>query len=140
MELTADTRQIAQYSPTSTPILDVLRPLTSRKRDKIGAGEYFFLSSAIILLLIVLPVLRQALLALSSIGSTQALVVALLVIPAGALGAALLAHEAGHLVAAWLSGFRPALRNRASATGAYATVRTFYSCEGLRLGIVRLEP
>lgn len=139
MELTADTRQIAQYSPTSTPILDVLHPLTSRKRDKISAGEYFFLSSAIILTLLGLPMLRQALLALSSFGSTQALVVALLVIPAVALGAAVVAHESGHLLAAWLSGFRLALRTRASAAGAYGAVHRFYSCEGLRLGFVRLE-
>jgi hypothetical protein len=138
MELTADTQQIAQYSPTSTPILDVLRPLTSPKRDKISAGEYFFLSSAIIMILIGLPLLRQALLALPSFGSTRALIVALLVIPGVALGAAMLSHECGHLLVAWMSGFRPALRSHASVTEAYGAVRKFYSCEGLRLGIVRL--
>src|SRR5215831_3036396 len=139
MELTADTRTIAKYSPTSTPILDMLRPLPSRKRDKISAGEYFFLSSAVILTLLGLPLLRPALLALSSLGSTRALVISLLVIPALALGAALAAHECGHLLAAWLGGFRPAIRS-ANQAGDYSTTQRFYSCPGLRMGVVRLEP
>jgi hypothetical protein len=139
MELTADTRQIAKYSPTSTPILDLLRSLPSRKRDKISAGEYFFLSSAVIVTLLGLPLLRPPLLALSSLGSVRALVVALLVIPTLALGASLAAHECGHLLAAWLGGFRLIFRT-GGGTGDYDTMQGFYSCPGLRMGIMRLEP
>jgi hypothetical protein len=138
MELAADTGQFARYSPTSTPILDVLRPLASRERDRVSAGEYFFLSCAFIITLIGLPWLRQAAASLlSSLSLMQSLMVTLLAIPAAALVTALAVHEAGHLTAAWLAGFRLALR-RPGASGAQAG--QFYSCEGVRLGPIALEP
>jgi len=139
MELAADTKHIAQYSPTSTPILDVLRPLP-RKRDRLSAGEYFFLSSAVILMLIGLPALRQAAESISSIsisiGMPLAFLVALLIIPGMALGAALAAHEAGHLLAAWMAGFQLAQRK----FGKNAPAWKLYPCAVLRLSVVALEP
>ena len=66
MELAADTRLIAQYSPTSTPILDVLRPVPHESRAKLSAGEYFFLCSAVILVLIGLQDILRVLEALGS--------------------------------------------------------------------------
>src|SRR5258708_5347480 len=139
MELAADTKHIAQYSPTSTPILDVVRPLP-RKRDRLSAGEYFFLSSAVILMLIGLPALRQAAESISSIsisiGMPLAFLVALLIIPGMALGAALAAHEAGHLLAAWMAGFQLAQRK----FGKNAPAWKLYPCAVLRLSVVALEP
>jgi hypothetical protein len=136
MELAADTKHIAQYSPTSTPILDVLRPLP-RKRDRLSASQYFFLSSTVILTLISLPVLGRAAESISSIGMTPAFLVTLLIIPGMALGVALAAHETGHLLAGWLAGFQLAQRKY----GKHARACQLYSCPVLRLGgIVALEP
>lgn len=133
MELAADTRQIAQYSPTSTPILDVLRPLSSRKRDRISAGEYFFLSSAFILALISMPWLRQVAVSMPSLRMPVALALILVIIPGAALAVALAVHEIGHLLGSRLAGFRVARRS-GSATS------QLYSCPALRIGPVALEP
>jgi hypothetical protein len=47
MELAADTKlNTAQhYSPTSTPVLDVFRPLPPQTKESLSAGEYFLASS-----------------------------------------------------------------------------------------------
>jgi len=133
MELAADTRQIAQYSPTSTPILDVLRPLSSRKRDRVSAGEYFFLSSAFILALISMPWLRQVAVSMSAFRMPAALALILVIIPGAALGLAVAVHEIGHLLGARLAGFRLARRSGSSTF-------QLYSCSALRIGPVALEP
>jgi hypothetical protein len=141
MDLAADTGQFARYSPTSTPILDVLRPLASRKRDRVSAGEYFFLSSAFIITLIGLPWLRQAAASMSSLSLVQSLAMTLLAIPAIALACALTVHEAGHLMAAWLTGFR--LAPRVFYPGVFSSSAKpaiqLYSCEGVRFGPIALE-
>ena len=137
MELVPDTQQLAKYSPTSTPVLDVLRLPAARRRDHIGADDYFFLSSTVILTLIALPWLSRTVALVSSVFSIQrleAIAVTVLVIPAMALAAAVATHEAGHISVAWLAGFRLASANT-SATG-----RELYSCLGFRLGIFNLEP
>jgi hypothetical protein len=140
MELAADTGQFARYSPTSTPVLDVLRPLASRKRDRVSAGEYFFLSSAFIITLIGLPWLRQAAASMSSLSPIQSLAVTLVAIPGAALAAALAVHEAGHLMAAWIAGFRTVLRSpRAFSSGDKAAGQLYFS-EGVRFGPIALEP
>jgi hypothetical protein len=60
MELAADNKlNTAQhYSPTSTPVLDVFRPLPPQTKDSLSAGEYFLASSLAILTLVALPSLR----------------------------------------------------------------------------------
>jgi hypothetical protein len=134
MELAADTKQIARYSPTSTPVLDVLRPLPTRKRIRLNAGEYLFLSGAVILTLMGLPAFRRCAEYLSPwLGVGPASLVVCLVIPGSALLAALAAHEAGHLFAARMAGFRLSFFRR----GYHAEL---YSCDALRLGILSLEP
>jgi hypothetical protein len=140
MELAADTGQFARYSPTSTPILDVLRPLASRKRDRVSAGEYFFLSSSFIITLVGLPWLRQAAAAMSSLSLVQSLLMTLVGIPAAALAATLAVHEAGHLMAAWLAGFRLALRTPGSFSSSNKAAGQLYFCEGVRFGPIALEP
>jgi len=123
---------MAQYSPTSTPILDALRPLSSRRRDRVSAGEYFFLSSAFILALISMPWLRQLAVSMSSLRMPVALALILVIIPGAGLGIAVAVHEIGHLLGAWLAGFRVARRSGSSFQ--------LYSCSALRIGPVALDP
>jgi hypothetical protein len=142
MELAADTTQIARYSPTSTPLLDVLRPLPSRKPVRLSASEYFFLSGAVIIALIALPELRRGAEWLAaSTGGWPAGLLTCLIVPGGALFLSLAMHEAGHLLAARLTGFRlrPG-RWRARPDGKFDSVRRLHSCDALRLGILSLEP
>jgi hypothetical protein len=100
MELAAENKlNTAQhYSPTSTPVLDVFRPLPPQSKDSLSAGEYFLASSMVILTLVGLPSLR-ALIEIAP-GFWAALILC---------GAAVIAgftHEAGHLLAGFLSGFK----------------------------------
>src|SRR5579864_6393824 len=116
MELAADTKQI-RYSPTATPILDLLQPLPSRRRLRLSAGEYFFLSGAVILALIGLPLLRRVVEPLSSLGSWRAILVASFLIPGAALLLSQAGHELGHLAAAMLTGFGRIKRSEESRVG-----------------------
>jgi len=61
MELVPDTRAMATYSPTSTPILDVLRPTPTPALGKLTTGEYFYASSVVILAVISLSEIRLVL-------------------------------------------------------------------------------
>ncbi len=133
MELAPDTRQLAKYSPTSTPVLDVLRPVESRRRGRISSGEYFFLSSTVILTLIALPMLSRAAAAISPLPNLRAIVTAFVVLPGLALTAAIAVHELGHLLAAWLAGFCFWSSEYSQAA------RELYSCQGFTLGIIKLE-
>lgn len=141
MELAADTTQRARYSPTSTPLLDELRPLPPRKRGRLSAGEYFFFSGAVILAMVALPWFRSVAESLLSHGIIAAALITCLAIPGAALLLALAAHEAGHFLAAWAAGFRltPGEPDE-SAAGKFAASSKLYSCEGLRLGMASLEP
>ncbi|MBZ5533702.1 MAG: hypothetical protein LAO20_19910 [Acidobacteriia bacterium] len=139
MELAADTRLIAQYSPTSTPILDVLRPVPHESRAKLSAGEYFFLCSAVILVLIGLQDILRVLEALGSKLPDLALIG--LLVPACCLGAAALVHELGHLLAGKIAGFRLAGLNLSSAAGSNSYEgQKLDACQVLPLGILVLEP
>ncbi len=136
MELASDTKQIAKYSPTSTPILDVVRPLPPRRRLRVSAGEYFFMSGALILTLIALPEFRRNAEALAaSLGAWRAGLLVCLVIPGGAFGLSLAVHEGGHLLAGWMTGFRVAFASRKHDSGV-----GLRSCDVLKLGILSLEP
>src|SRR5215471_11486190 len=116
MESASDTKKIPRYFPTSTPIVDGFEPLPSRRRLRLGAGEYFFLSGVLILGLIGLPIFRRTTEALSGLGIIPAALIVCLLIPSAGLAAAVFVHEAGHLVAARFAGLR--LASRLSATSA----------------------
>jgi hypothetical protein len=132
MELAPGTKQIARYSPTSTPILDVVRALPQRKRFRLTAGEYFFLSGAVILTSIALPEFRRTAESLAtSLGEWKAALLICIVIPICALVLSLAVHQGGHLLAAWIAGFRLGPRD---------SRRSPYSCDVLRLGSLSLEP
>ncbi|HKD44532.1 MAG TPA: hypothetical protein VKD24_02650 [Candidatus Angelobacter sp.] len=133
MELAHDTQQLAKYSPTSTPLLDLLRPLSSRRRGRVRSGDYFFLSGTIILTLIALPWLNRAAGSAFAVISPQAIAFTVLVIPALALAAAGAVHETGHLLVAVLSGFR------LPSSQEFGASRELFSCSGFQPGIIRLE-
>lgn len=141
MESASDTKKIPRYFPTSTPIVDGFEPLPSRKRLRLSAGEYFFLSGALILGLIGLPILRRTTEGLSSQGIIPAALTVCLLIPAAGLAAAVLVHEAGHLLTAWAVGFRLASRygsEPASSNSGEGLKACFRGV--LRIGVWNLEP
>jgi hypothetical protein len=106
MELIAGTENISsQGFPTSTPVLDVLRPLPSQDSERLTTGDYFFISSAVIVAFTGLRVIRAFVDAVSH----QSLVMfwtALLLLPVLAFLAAVIAHQSGHLLMARIFRFR----------------------------------
>ena len=130
MAFASDTKAVPACSPTSTPILDVLRAVPTARPGKLTASEYFVFSSALIVLLTALPHLRDALVSASP--SQQ--IVALLVVPALAVISAWLIQQIGHIVAALLVGFRVAPVN----SGDYGAHR-LNACDPLRVAVLPLE-
>jgi hypothetical protein len=107
MELTAETKLSSSqhYSPTSTPVLDVFRPLPPQTKDGLSAGEYFLVSSLVILTLVGMPSLRAVIATVSSDPGRLFSWAALLApIIAGLTAAAM--HEIGHLIAGYSAGLR----------------------------------
>lgn len=107
MESETDPTSPAAYLPTSTPILDVLRPLPKGERWKLSAGEIFFLSSVFIFSLII----AQAIGPLAVDIANPAVLVSVLMAGGGLFALAVLVHEIGHLCAAWMVGFSIARTN-----------------------------
>jgi hypothetical protein len=106
-----------------------VRPLAQRKRFRLSAGEYFFLSGSVILALIALPEFRrhgESLVA--PLGPLKAGMLICIVIPGCALVLSLAVHQGGHLLAAWLTGFR------------LGRPEGSYSCDVLRLGVLSVRP
>ena len=106
MTLAADTKTISAYSPTSTPVLDVMRTASHSRPLKLTAGEYFFLSSLLIGALTITPALGQAPVRTGATGSLFQILFFFLLAPACALAVAWLVHETGHLLAGFVAGFR----------------------------------
>ncbi|HEV3038179.1 MAG TPA: site-2 protease family protein [Candidatus Angelobacter sp.] len=109
MELIADTKLVfsAQCFPTSTPILDVLRPLPMQQRDRLSTGSYFLISSAIILGVSEIYLLRYFADSITTAQSGPVLAIAFILLPCLAFLAAIAIHEAGHLIAGRIVGFEP---------------------------------
>ena len=132
MATVTDTKAFVLSLPTSTPVLDALRPAPGRQPIRLTAGEYFFVSSLAITLLTTLPGLRQWLASFSS----PEIIVRALILPGVAFLTAWLVHELGHFAAACLAGFRVSpLSTRAIAPGNKLNV-----CDSLRAGVFSLEP
>lgn len=104
MELTAETQLNSpqQYSPTSTPVLDVFRPLPPQTKDGLSAGEYFLVSSLVILTLVGMPGFRS--LVETSSGAFPFWAILLLPVAAALVAGAV--HEIGHFAASFFAGFR----------------------------------
>jgi hypothetical protein len=135
MELAAKTKlnTVQHYSPTSTPVLDVFRPLPPQTKESLSAGEYFLASSLAILILVALPSLR-AVIEIAP-GYWAALIPVVAALSAG------FTHEMGHLVAGWLSGFRlKQVKIGPVHLGKYARCGEPYCGDVLTLGAAVLEP
>jgi hypothetical protein len=135
MELAAETKlnSAQHYSPTSTPVLDVFRPLPPQAKDSLSAGEYFLASSLAILTLVALPSLRAVI--VTAPGYWAALI---------PLAAALLAgftHQTGHVLAGWLSGFKLSqIKLGPFHLGKHAHCGEPYCGDVLTLGVTVFEP
>jgi hypothetical protein len=135
MELAAETKlSTAQhYSPTSTPVLDVFRPLPPQTKESLSAGEYFLASSLVILTLASLPSLRAAIEAAPAWWSV--------LIPLAAALSAGAIHEAGHLLAGLLFGFKiTQIRIGPLRLGKHVNCGEPYCGDVLTLGVAALEP
>ena len=135
MELAAETKlNTAQhYSPTSTPVLDVFRPLPPQTKESLSAGEYFLASSLAILILVALPSLRSVV--EIAPGYWAALIPVIAALSAG------FAHEMGHIVAGWLLGFKvKQIKIGAFHLGRHARCGEPYCGDVITLGASILEP
>ncbi|HEY2236748.1 MAG TPA: site-2 protease family protein, partial [Candidatus Angelobacter sp.] len=135
MELAAETKlNTAQhYSPTSTPVLDVFRPLPPQSKDSLSAGEYFLASSLAILILVALPSLR-AVIEIAP-GYWAALIPVVAALSSG------FTHEMGHLVAGWFAGFRlKQFKIGALPLGRHTRCGEPYCGDVVTLGAAVLEP
>lgn len=105
METLTDTGTVAALGfPTATPILDVLHPLPRHESDRLTTGDYFFISSAVIVAFTEMPAIRSFVDAVSH-QSFLVFWAGLLLLPLIAFGAAVAAHQVGHLIAGKLAGF-----------------------------------
>lgn len=134
MAFATGTKAFPAYSPTSTPILDVLRPAPRAREGSLTTGEYFFLGSLVIGIFVFMPRVREALGSFSS--ASLALAIVVIAMPAAALGGALLVHEIGHFAAGWAAGFRP---NRMSSDSSSA-LQALHACESACLDGLLIEP
>lgn len=135
MELAAETKlNTAQhYSPTSTPVLDVFRPLPPQTKDSLSAGEYFLASSLAILILVGLPSVRAV--TEMAPGYWAALIPLVAALTCGFV------HEGGHLLAGWLFGFRlMQIKIGPLRLGKHAHCGEPYCGDVLTLGASVLEP
>ncbi|SRR5579871_563277 len=135
MELAAENKLSTSqhYSPTSTPVLDVFRPLPPQSKENLSAGEYFFGSSLVILALVGLPSLRAVI--ETAPGYWAASIPFVAVVGSG------IVHETGHLFAALLFGFRISqVRIGPVQFGGRARCQEPYCGDVLTLGVAVLEP
>src|SRR5258708_19702983 len=84
-----------QHFPTSTPLLDLLSAVPQNPLDRLGTGDYFFISSTVILAFLELPLIRSLLDGVAG-QSAVAYWVAFLTVPVVALFLSVALHSAGH--------------------------------------------
>ncbi|HLY92665.1 MAG TPA: hypothetical protein VKQ89_05355, partial [Candidatus Angelobacter sp.] len=142
MELAAERKLNSpqHYSPTSTPVLDVFRPLPAQSKDGLSAGEYFLVSSLVILTLIGLSTLRAIVAAVTANPSDAGRWAALLAPIVAALSAAAV-HEFGHLITAYFSGFKiTGIKLSPLDLGRHVRCGEPYCGDVLTVGLAALEP
>lgn len=131
-----DTGTIASLGfPTATPILDVLHPLPRQESGRFTTGEYFFVSSAVIVAFTELPAIRSFV-DLVAHQSVWAFWTGLVILPVVAFLAALSLHQAGHLLAGRLTGFA-AVRIK---FGRFALLEDLEPTDVLSLGFLVMRP
>jgi hypothetical protein len=92
--------------PTATPILDVLHPLPHHELERLRTGDYFFISSLVIIAFTELTFIRAFVDTLAR-QSLLSFINGVVFLPLLAFVAAVAAHQAGHLLAAHVTGFQP---------------------------------
>jgi len=105
MATVIDTGTIASLGfPTATPILDVLHPLPRQDSGRFTTGDYFFISSAVIVAFTELPAIRSF---VDTVAHQSALAfwTGVVILPVVAFLAAASLHQAGHLLGGRLTGF-----------------------------------
>lgn len=135
MELAAEGKlnNTQHYSPTSTPVLDVFRPLPPQTKESLSAGEYFLASSLAILILVALPSLRAVIEVAP--GCWAALIPVIAALSAG------FTHEMGHIVAGWFFSFRlKQIKIGTLYLGRRARCGEPYCADVITLGAAVLEP
>lgn len=136
MELVADIEMPSALDfPTATPILDVLRPLPNQGPVRLTTGDYFFVSSAVIVAFTEMPLIRQFLVALSH-RSALVFWTGILALPLVAFFSAISVHMAGHLLAGRFAGFE-AVRTK---IGRFTLRDRLESTDVLSLGFIVMRP
>ncbi len=138
MELVPDTKSVAAYSATSTPVLDVLRPVPPPVRGRLSAGEYFFISSTVIFAFIFLPQVRN--IAAAMAGASSLVWVGFAVIPLAAVLFSALLHEVGHLLVGYFAGFRAVRLKAGAGSQNRPAEHKLHSCDTVPLTWFVLEP
>src|SRR5579864_1521358 len=105
MATVIDTGTIASLGfPTATPILDVLHPLPRQDSGRFTTGDYFFISSAVIVAFTELPAIRSFVDTVAH-QSVLAFWTGVVILPVVAFLAAASLHQAGNLLGGRLTGF-----------------------------------
>ena len=135
MELAAESKlnNAQHYSPTSTPVLDVFRPLPPQTKESLSAGEYFLASSLAILTLVALPSLREVV--EIAPGYWAALIPLVAALTAG------FTHEMGHILAGWFFSFKlKQIKIGPVHLGRHSRCGEPYCGDVITLGAAVLEP
>jgi hypothetical protein len=135
MELAAESKlnNAQHYSPTSTPVLDVFRPLPPQTKESLSAGEYFLASSLAILTLVALPSLREVV--EIAPGYWAALIPVVAALTAG------FTHEMGHILAGWFFSFKlKQIKIGPVHLGRHSRCGEPYCGDVITLGAAVLEP
>jgi hypothetical protein len=135
MELAAESKlnNAQHYSPTSTPVLDVFRPLPPQTKESLSAGEYFLASSLAILTLVALPSLREV------VEIAPGYWAALIPLVAGLTAG--FTHEMGHILAGWFFSFKlKQIKVGPVHLGRHSRCGEPYCGDVITLGAAVLEP
>lgn len=121
--------------PTATPILDVLHPLPRQESERLTTSDYFLISSAVIVAFTELPFIRTF---VDTISRHSLFIFTLGVVLLPLLGflAAVAIHQAGHLLAGRLNGFRAV----SFKIGSFTFGERLYPTDVLLLGMLVMCP
>lgn len=121
--------------PTATPILDVLHPLPRQESERLTTSDYFLISSAVIVAFTELSFIRAF---VDTISRQSLLVFAMgvVLLPLACFVAALAIHQAGHLLAGRLNGFRAV----SCKIGSFTFGNKLYPTDVLLLGMLVMRP
>lgn len=121
--------------PTATPILDVLHQLPQHESERLRTGDYFFISSLVIIVFTELTAIRVFV----DVVVQQSLLfflMGIVALPLVAFIAAAAVHQAGHLLAGRMTGFQAA----GFRLGPLVLARNLQAPDALSLGLLVVRP